>query len=329
MYDAIIIGGGYVGTGIGYALSKAGLNTILIEQKEIGAYSSGGNYGCIQVQDANLGKSLERTLRGFEKIMTLEKEWGFNLDLIKKGSLIISQSEAELKELDVLYKSKKEVGFPIEYLTRKEIEEKAPYIKGTSILGAAYMEQGALNPFKLMYGFISKGKSYGLTIMERKRVLSFLESAGTINGVILDSGKIIEGNHIIIAGGALAVDYIKGEAFVTDSAKPIGVPLDIQEAKAIVSAPLSTISFASRYCFLSWTASTGIETNNFNGFINSSKKPCFLFWIALKSPVPGHISSVYKHLIIPTFMRVLLKDIKCNRLILTFIFRISNDHYSA
>ena len=173
MYDAIVIGGGYVGTAIGYSLIKAELKTLLIEQKEIGAYSSGGNYGCVQVQDANLGKSLKWTLEGFKKIMILEKEWGINLDLVKKGSLIISQSEAELKELDQLYRSKKKVGLPIEYLTRKEIEEKEPYINGASILGATYMEQGAINPFKLMYGFISKGKSYGLTIMEKKRVIFF------------------------------------------------------------------------------------------------------------------------------------------------------------
>lgn len=233
MYDVIVIGGGYIGCAIGYSLSKAGLKTLLIEQKEIGAYSSGGNYGCIQVQDANLGKSLEMTLKGFEKVMALEKEWGLNLDLVRKGSLIIGQTDAEVKELDKLYRGKKEAGLPVEYLTKKGIEEKEPYINSESILAATYMEQGELNPFKLMYGFISKGRSYGLTVLERKRVVSFLESGDKVSGVVLDTGETIESKSVVIAGGAftrelgnlagidLPVDYIKGEAFVTESTKPI------------------------------------------------------------------------------------------------------------
>lgn len=233
MNDVIVIGGGYVGTAIGYALSKKGFKTILIEQKEIGSYSSGANYGCIQVQDANLGKSLEMTLDGFSKAMNLEKELGVPLDLVTKGSLIISESEAELAELEKLYEGKKSHGLPVEFLTRAQTEEKEPYLNGKTILGASYMEQGALNPFKLMYGFIEGGKANGLEVLEGKKVVAFLESDDQIKGVRLNNGEEILAKHTVIAGGAftkglgelagldLPVEYIKGEAFVTETMKPI------------------------------------------------------------------------------------------------------------
>lgn len=232
-YDAIVIGGGYFGSSIGYHLSKAGFKTLLLEQKELASGSSGANYGCIQVQDSNMGISMERTLRGFQGAMKLEETLGCKLDLMEMGSLIVAENDAEMIELDKLYQEKKDYGLPVEFLNSKDIKKLEPYINEKILLGASYMKQGRLTPWKLVYGFVNKGKEYGLEVREHSKVVDYIRTGDVIKGIVLENGEIINGRHIIITAGAyskklgnlagidIPVEYIKGEAFVTEAVKPM------------------------------------------------------------------------------------------------------------
>ncbi len=232
-YDVIVIGGGYFGSSISYHLSQAGFRTLLLEQKELASGSSGANYGCIQVQDSNMGISMERTLRGFKGAMKLEETLGCNLDLKKMGSLIVAENEAEMNELEKLYQEKKEYGLPVEFLNPKDIKKIEPYIDEKILLGASYMSQARLTPWKLVYGFVNKGKVYGLEVREWSKVIDYIRTGDVIKGVILENGEKISGRHVIITAGAyskklgkiagidIPVEYIKGEAFVTEAVKPM------------------------------------------------------------------------------------------------------------
>ena len=70
---AIVVGGGYFGCSIAYYLAKNKIKTILVEQNEVGSGSSGGNFGCVQVQDSEPGLSLELTLEGYQRVQQLER----------------------------------------------------------------------------------------------------------------------------------------------------------------------------------------------------------------------------------------------------------------
>ncbi|MDD2371473.1 MAG: FAD-dependent oxidoreductase [Firmicutes bacterium] len=232
-YDVIVIGGGYFGSSISYHLSKAGFKTILLEQKEIASGSSGANYGCIQVQDSNMGISLERTLRGFKEAMQLEKTLGCNLDLREMGSLIVAENDVEMSELVKLYNSKRDYGLPVEFLDPRAIKKIEPYINESILKGASYMKQGRLTPWKLVYAFVNKGKEYGLNVREGSKVVDYIRVGDVIKGVVLENGDKIYGRHVIITAGAyskklgelagigIPVDYIKGEALVTEAVKPM------------------------------------------------------------------------------------------------------------
>ncbi|KAF0092660.1 MAG: FAD dependent oxidoreductase [Fusobacteria bacterium] len=232
-YDVIVIGGGYFGSSISFHLSQAGYRTLLLEQKELASGSSGANYGCIQVQDSNMGISMERTLRGFKGAMKLELTLGCNLDLKVMGSLIVAENDAEIIELEKLYQEKKEYGLPVELLNPKDIKKIEPYINEKILRGASYMTQGRLTPWKLVYGFVNKGKELGLEVREWSKVVDYIRIGDTIKGVVLENGERIEARHVIITAGAhskklgnlaginIPVEYIKGEAFVTERVKPM------------------------------------------------------------------------------------------------------------
>ena len=73
-YGAIVIGGGYFGCACSYFLAKAGVPTLLLEEKEISRGASGANFGNVQVQDASMGQSYALTLAGFARMKTIDRK---------------------------------------------------------------------------------------------------------------------------------------------------------------------------------------------------------------------------------------------------------------
>src|SRR5580658_10487096 len=54
-YDAIVIGGGLVGSAIAYGLAREGLKPALIDEGDIAFRASRGNFGLVWVQSKGLG----------------------------------------------------------------------------------------------------------------------------------------------------------------------------------------------------------------------------------------------------------------------------------
>src|ERR1700687_3377024 len=54
-FDAIVIGGGLVGTPIGYGLARAGLSIGLLDEGDVAYRASRGNFGLVWVQSKGLG----------------------------------------------------------------------------------------------------------------------------------------------------------------------------------------------------------------------------------------------------------------------------------
>ena len=54
-YDAIVIGGGLVGSAIGYGIARAGLRTALLDEGDVAYRASRGNFGLVWVQSKGDG----------------------------------------------------------------------------------------------------------------------------------------------------------------------------------------------------------------------------------------------------------------------------------
>src|SRR5580765_3186992 len=54
-FDAIVIGGGLVGTAIAYGLARAGLGAALVDEGDVAFRASRGNFGLVWVQSKGLG----------------------------------------------------------------------------------------------------------------------------------------------------------------------------------------------------------------------------------------------------------------------------------
>src|SRR4029077_3300377 len=100
--DAIVIGGGLVGTAIAYGLGRDGLKVALIDEGDVAYHASRGNFGLVWAQSKGLGAPhYQRWTRasaaawpGFAA--ELEERTGVDVGLEQNGGLQLCLGEDEL-----------------------------------------------------------------------------------------------------------------------------------------------------------------------------------------------------------------------------------------
>ena len=201
-YGAIVIGGGYFGCACSYFLAKAGVPTLLLEEKEISRGASGANFGNVQVQDASMGQSYELTLAGFARMKTMTEELGCDIGYQSYPSLIGAESEEHLPELERLFQEKKEAGLDVYWLEGDALQEAEHNLAPGTVLAASYFEQWRVYPFHYQYALVRQGRRYGLEVREFSTVSSLLVEGGVCTGVMLADGTTVRAEHVIVTSGA-------------------------------------------------------------------------------------------------------------------------------
>ena len=231
-YDVIVVGAGYHGCSCAYFLAKAGKTVLLIDKGAVGGGASGANFGNVQVQDCSMGTSFDLTVAGYERMKTMEAELGCDIGYRDRGSLMVAEKEAYLPGLIGLFNEKKEAGLPVEWLEGEALYEREPNLRGSGIVGASYMNEGNVYPFRYIYALVNRGRDLGLDVAEETPVSSLLMEAGACRGIVLEDGTEVRSGHVVVAGGAgskalcatagldIPVNTVKAECYATEPIKP-------------------------------------------------------------------------------------------------------------
>ncbi len=122
-FDAIVIGGGLVGTAIAYGLGRDGLKVALIDEGDVAYRASRGNFGLVWVQSKGLGAPhYQRWTRASAAewpslAAALQERTGIAIGLEQNGGLQLCLGEAEVaKRREMMEQMRREAGnFGFEY----------------------------------------------------------------------------------------------------------------------------------------------------------------------------------------------------------------------
>ena len=173
-FDAIVIGGGLVGTAIGYGLACAGLRAVILDEGDIAYRASRGNFGLVWVQSKGLGAPhYQRWTRasaaawpGFAA--EIEERTGVAVGLEQNGGLQLCLSEDELTRRHAMMEQMRvqagNFGFEYRMLEHDELAAMLPGL-GPSVVGASWTPyDGHVNSLALFHalhqGFAAKGGTY-------------------------------------------------------------------------------------------------------------------------------------------------------------------------
>ncbi len=189
IYDALVVGAGYVGCAVAYGLAAAGLHTALLERAVPGAGGSGANYGSVQVQDCELGNSLPLTLTGAACFATLEEELGAKVGYRPRGSLLVVETEAQWQVLAARLPALHAGGVRAELVPAERLHEIEPLISPRAALGACYYPgEGQVRPFQFIQAYLAAGRRCGLELHRETEVTEFVLSGGRLTGLRTNRG---------------------------------------------------------------------------------------------------------------------------------------------
>jgi glycine/D-amino acid oxidase-like deaminating enzyme len=239
--DAIVVGGGLVGSAIAYGLARAGLNPVVLDEGDVALRASRDNFGLVWVQSKGLGNpAYQRWSRSsselwLELARDLLAETGIGVGHHRPGGICVCLTEAELEARRAMMEGMRSQmgadGFEYRMLDRGELKELLPGI-GPQVVGGSWSPyDGHANPLytlrALHAGLLARGGKY---IAEAK-VESIAAGGGTFT--VRTARASYQAPKLVLAAGlgsaalaplvglSIPVFPVRGQIIVTERVAPL------------------------------------------------------------------------------------------------------------
>lgn len=216
----VIVGGGVIGCSLAYHLAGAGQQVTLLERAAIAAEASSAAAGMLSpiAESAHPDAFLDLAVAGLrvfqEDAAAIEAVSGLSIEYAPSGVLRTSNEPERAGILQSRVEWAKSAGLPVRWLSRAECLKLEPALGPAVIGGLDSPEEGQVHPRRLTQALAQGAARRGATIREGTEVHSLLLRGSAVSGVRLGTGDAVEGDLVLLAGGAWAAYCARGTADV-------------------------------------------------------------------------------------------------------------------
>jgi glycine/D-amino acid oxidase-like deaminating enzyme len=234
-HDAIVIGGGVVGSAIAFGLARQGLKVTVLDGEDVAVRASRGNAGVVWVQGKGYGRPEYQlwTRRSAEDWPNLAAELldntGLNVRLEKRGGVVPYFSEEGRDKRKALMEQLRteagNAGFEYDMLDHQELAWLVPGL-GPKVLGASYTAyDGQVNPLNLLRALHAALLRLGGHYVSNARVATI--EAAPHAFTVRTGPKTVTAPKLILAAGLGAVALA--------SSLGLSVPLIPQRGQTLIT----------------------------------------------------------------------------------------------
>ncbi|MDX2562837.1 FAD-dependent oxidoreductase [Streptomyces sp. TX20-6-3] len=163
--DAVVIGGGVIGTSIACSLAESGVDTVLLERDALGSGSSGTTAGVVRTYfpgNPLISSLAVRSLAGYQ---ALAERTGTDLGLERIGLLVLFSDEEQVKEFRRTQDAQRAAGVDVELVTAAEAARLNPLVDERTVLAAAWSPEAyACDPAAIVRGFATAARQAGAVL---------------------------------------------------------------------------------------------------------------------------------------------------------------------
>ena len=195
--DAVVVGGGVMGTGILYNLGAMGMtDTVLVEQDTLGSGSTGRSQAILRMHYSNevttrLAWESLRVFRDFEEIV------GGPSGYVKTGYLLIaSADDREAMERNV--EVQRQAGVDVEAIAPEDAPAGFRIHEGEAC--AYEPESGYADPYSVTQAYAAASRRLGAEVRVKEAVRGITVAGGRVTGVTTDRGEIATPVAVVAAG---------------------------------------------------------------------------------------------------------------------------------
>ncbi|WP_438483422.1 NAD(P)/FAD-dependent oxidoreductase [Oleiharenicola lentus] len=233
--DVVIIGGGITGAFTAQALQEAGLNTVVLDKRDIGFGSTSASTCLLQYEvDTHLTKLArihgeDKAVRSYRacrdalaKIGRLAERVGGDNGFIWRESFYGASNPRDIPGLRREFELRRQHGFKASFWERAHIRDECSLPYGAAIISH---EAAEIDAYRMTHALFRTAVASGLRIHDRTEVVSHRT---TRRGVELRTaeGHRVRARHLVVASGYEAAQFLP---------KPV---MELHSTYALVTEPL-------------------------------------------------------------------------------------------
>ena len=239
-YDVAVIGGGLLGSAIGWGLARAGQRVAVLDEGDVAYRASRGNFALVWVQSKGLGMpeyaawTRRSSDRWAELAQLLKDETGLDVAFTRSGGFHLCLSEAELERraqmLMRLHNQPRMVNYPYEMLEREGVRKMLPEI-GPEVMGGSFCPlDGHCNSLRLLRALHTAMQARGAAYLAN-HIVQGIDYRGGGFRLATAAGEVRAGKIVLAAGNGNArlapmvrlsapVRPQRGQIVVTERVRP-------------------------------------------------------------------------------------------------------------
>ena len=209
-FDAVIAGGGLIGSAIALELSRAGLRVALFDTRDPGKEASWASAGILSPAPENsamiamvpLGRASMVLYPDF--VATVEELSGLSTGYRAKGTLEALFSRHARQELNTIIALHHGLGLKAEAISAEEARELEPSISEEVEVAVLRPDEASVDNRLLIAALLEAANRSGARIFPGSPVKSICRESSQCRGFLLANGEQIAAPHTIVAAGSFS-----------------------------------------------------------------------------------------------------------------------------
>ena len=212
----VVIGGGISGALTAYYLTENGIDCILVDGRSIGQGSTSASTSLLQyeldtplhmlikqVGEINAIKSYQLCGESIDILIGIMDRIGFDRYDLRK-SLFFTSHKSQLSFIEKELTARRQAGFDVSYLDKKEIHENYGLVAEHAILS----EKGAtIDAYALTHALLQYSMHKGLQVFDRTRIEDISYNENNVE-LKTESGYLISAEKVVNASGFEIINFI-------------------------------------------------------------------------------------------------------------------------
>lgn len=216
--EVAVMGGGITGALVAYYLLEAGIDTLVVDKRDVAGGSTSASTALLQYEiDLHLSdligligkEAAERAYclcyQAIDKLEALTSELDENCGFMRKDSLYLASRPRHIKALQTEHQARRQVGIASELWSAGQLAERY----GFSRPAALFSTQAAqVDAYRLTHQLLRHAQDRGLRIYDRTEVMAWQPEG---EGVCLhtDRGYQIRARRMVFATGYETLHYLR------------------------------------------------------------------------------------------------------------------------
>lgn len=216
--EVLVLGAGITGALCAYHLSKAGLDVVVLDKRDVASGSTSASTAMLQYEiDTPLTELIERMgkadaerayqvcLESIGKIAALGEEIGDSCGFTWKPSVYLASRKKDVPGLRAEYAARQAAGIELDFLSQADVEARFSFSRPAALLSKVAAE---VDVYRLAHRLLERSQTRGARIFDRTAMESY--EAGPEGAVVTTAtGRKVRAKWTVFATGYEVVEILK------------------------------------------------------------------------------------------------------------------------